>query len=133
MSRIFKEIKCLPEFEKDLKKLSKGFKTLNEDLQVFIDKQLNLYHKLGIDNKGIFQIADLGIEHPKIYKARKFACKSLKGKGAMSGIRIIYAYYEDTDTIKLIEIYYKGEKGNENKSRIIQAYKAKRVTMTISD
>lgn len=124
MNKIFKEIKYLSEFEKDLKKLSKGFKTINEDLQIFIDKQLNLYHKLGIDNKGIFQIADLDIEYPKIYKARKFACKSLKGKGVMSGIRIIYAYYGDIDTIEFIEIYYKGEKDNENKSRIMQTYKA---------
>lgn len=123
MSKIFKEIKYLPEFEKDLKLLSKRFRTLNEDIQVFIEKQLNLYHKLHIDNKGIFQIADLGLEYPKIYKARKFACKSLKGKGAMSGIRIIYAYFEDTDIIEFIEIYYKGEKDNENKYRIMQIYK----------
>jgi len=82
--RIFNEIRELPEFKKDFKKLSKRFPTLKEDLQVFIDKQLNLFHKLNIDNKGVFQISGLKINYPKIYKARKFACKSLKGKGAFS-------------------------------------------------
>jgi len=35
-----------------------------------------------------------------------FSCKSLKGKGVRSGIRIIYAYYEEEDIIEFIEIYY---------------------------
>ncbi len=76
-----------------------------------------------VDNRGIFQIPGLGISCPKIYKAKKFACKSLKGKGAKSGIRIIYAYYEKEDIIELIEIYFKGDKTNEDKSRIIGLYK----------
>jgi len=81
--KIFNEIKLLPEFDKDLKKLKK-FKTLKDDLDIFIEKQLQLFHKLGIDNKGIVQIPNLGIEYPKIYKARKFACRFLKGKGSAS-------------------------------------------------
>ncbi len=76
-----------------------------------------------IDNRGIFPISNLGIEYPKIYKAKKFACKSLKGKGAASGMRIIYAYYEKENKIELIEIYYKGEKDKENRERILNHYK----------
>ena len=120
--RIFNEIRELPEFKKDFKKLSKRFPTLKEDLQVFIDKQLNLFHKLNIDNKGVFQISGLKINYPKIYKARKFACKSLKGKGAFSGTRIIYAYYEKEDVMEFIEIYYKGDKENEDRERILRCY-----------
>lgn len=97
--------------------------TIKEDLNVFIEKQLNLYHKLYIDNKGIFPISDLGINYPRIYKAKKFACKSLKGKSVASGIRIIYAYYEKKDVIELIEIYYKGDKENEDRKRIVRYYK----------
>jgi len=70
----------------------------------------------------VVRISDLGIKHPKIYKARKFACKALRGKGAASGIRIIYAYYEQDDIIKFIEIYYKGVKENEDKDRIMKNY-----------
>jgi len=63
---------------------------------------LNLYHKLKIDNKGVFHIPELQIEIPKIYKAKKFAYRSLKGKGVQSGIRVIYAYFEKEDRIELI-------------------------------
>jgi mRNA-degrading endonuclease RelE of RelBE toxin-antitoxin system len=123
MKKVFSEERKLPEFEKDLKRLSKKFRTLEEDLKVFVEKQLNLYHKLKIDNKGVFTIPNLGISYPKIYKAKKFACRSLKGKGAASGIRVIYAYYEKEDIIEFIEIYYKGDKANEDRKRILQKYK----------
>jgi hypothetical protein len=83
---------------------------------------LNLYHKLHTDNKGIFPIPDLGIKYPKILKASKFACKSLKGKGVAGGIRIIYAYFEDKNIIEFIEIYYKGQKETEDRNRIFKNY-----------
>jgi len=121
--KIFSEVRRLPEFEKDFKRLLKKFGTLEEDLQVFIEKQLNLLHKLGQDNRGCIRISGLGIQYPEIYKARKFPCRSLKGTGAMSGIRVIYAYYPQEDIIELIEIYYKGDKENEDRSRILQKYK----------
>ena len=124
MKRIFNEIKDdLPEFHRDFKYLRKRFCTLTEDLAVFIETELNLFHKLKIDNRGIELISNLGIEYPKIYKVKKFACKSLKGKGVQSGIRIIYAYYPDKDTIEFIEIYYKGDKEIEDRDRIQQNYK----------
>jgi mRNA-degrading endonuclease RelE of RelBE toxin-antitoxin system len=122
MSKIFKEVVRLPEFQKDLKKLSKKFTSLEDDLQIFIDKQLNLFHKHKIDNKGNFSIPSLKIEHSKIFKAKKFACRSLKGKGVKSGIRVIYAYFESDDRIELIEVYYKGDKENEDRDRIIKNY-----------
>jgi hypothetical protein len=123
MEEIFREISRLPEFEKDLKKLSKRFKTLEEDLEIFVKTELKLYHKLDIDNKGIFPIPSLGIEEPPIYKAKKFACRALKGKGVQSGIRVIYAYFKDVDEIEFVEIYFKGDKENEDKDRILKHYK----------
>jgi len=122
----FTKVSQLPEFEKDLKKLGKRFKTLEDDLRIFIDTQLNLFHKLGIDNGGIFHIPGLHIEDVKFYKAKKFACRSLKGSGSQSGIRVIYAYFEEEDCIELIEIYYKGDKENEDRERIKRAYQSGR-------
>ena len=119
----FTEIKKLPEFEKEFKKLLKKFQSLEEDLDVFIDKQLVLTHKLGVDNGGVVRIAGLGIEEPKVYKAKKFACKALKGKGAQSGIRIIYSYSSTRDVVEFIEIYYKGDKENEDRARIVGQYR----------
>ena len=114
----FKQIKQFPPFKKDLKKLLKRFRTLEDDLEIFIRTQLKLFHKIKKDNDGIKQITGLEKEYPGVFKAKKFACKSLKGKGAKSGIRIIYAYFEQEDTIEFIEIYFKGDKENEDKERI---------------
>ena len=118
----FSRIQKLSEFEKDLKKLIKKHKSLDEDLKIFIEYQLELFHKQGIDNGGIVQIPGLGFEHPKVFKARKFACKYLRGKGGNSGIRVIYAYFTAEDRIEFIEIYFKGKKVNEDKERIKKHY-----------
>lgn len=114
---LFKRISHVPEFEKDMKRL-KRFSSLEEDLRMFIKVALNAFHKQKIDSGAIFHISDLGICSPKIYKAKKFACKALKGKGAQSGIRVIYAYHEEEDGIEFMEIYFKGDKENEDRERI---------------
>jgi len=122
LKKIFNEVLILPEFKKDFKKLKKNYPTLKQDLEVFVKNQLKLSHKLNIENSGIVRITGLSISEPKIYKARKFACKSLKGRGSSSGIRVIYAYFEDDDRIELIEIYFKGDKENEDRQRILKYY-----------
>lgn len=122
MTTPFKEITRLPEFERDMKRLLKRFRSLEDDLDNFIKTELELFHKLGIDNQGVVQMARLGIQAFRIYKARKFTCRSLKGKGAQTGIRVIYAYFEKMDRIELIEIYYKGDKKNEDRERILKRY-----------
>ena len=122
MKKIFNEVLILPDFKKDFKKLEKNYPTLKQDLEVFVKTQLKLSHKLNIDNGGIVQISGLSITVPKIYKARKFTCKSLKGRGSHSGIRIIYAYFKDDDRIELVEMYFKGDKENEDRQRILKYY-----------
>ena len=122
VGKLFKQITHAPEFEKDLKKLLRRFASLEEDLQIFIKVAMNAFHKQNIDSRAVLQISELGIHSPKIYKAKKFACKALKGKGVQSGIRIIYAYHEEEDRIEFIEIYYKGDKASENRARIVRYY-----------
>lgn len=112
----------LDKFKRDLKKLLKKFPSLEEDLDSLIKAQLIVYHKLNIDNHGIFPIDNLAISSPKIFKVKKFACKSLKGRGVHSGIRITYAYFSVEDKIEFIEIYYKGEQENEDRERIKNYY-----------
>jgi hypothetical protein len=113
----------LSEFDRDLKKLKKRFKTLEDDLTTFINTQIKLSHELRLETSGIVPIRGLGINSPKIYKAKKFACKSLKGKGVQSGIRISYAYLEDLNKVEFIEIYFKGDKENEDRERIFKYIK----------
>jgi hypothetical protein len=122
MTKPFKEIVRLPEFDRDMKKLLKRFRSLEDDLDNFIKTELKLFHKLGIDNGGVVQMEGLGIQGPRIYKGRKFACRSLKGKGAQTGVRVIYGYFEEMDRIEFIEIFYKGDKENEDRARILRRY-----------
>jgi mRNA-degrading endonuclease RelE of RelBE toxin-antitoxin system len=116
------EIVRHPAFEKDLKGLKKRFRTLDEDLEVFIRHSLTPLHVDQLPNDGIVRINGLGLEAPEIYKVKKFACKALKGKGAMSGIRMTYAWIAGSKTVELIEIYYKGDKENEDRERILKLY-----------
>ena len=118
----FKHIEQLDKFKKDLKKLLKKFSSLEEDLDSLVKTQLFAYHKLNIDNHGVFPIENLAIPVPEIFKVKKFACKSLKGKGVHSGIRVTYAYFPVEDRIEFIEIYYKGDQENEDRERIKNHY-----------
>lgn len=112
----------LPEFKKDFKKLKKKYSSLDEDFKTLKNIQLKLYHKLKVDNGGIFHISGLGIESPNIFKVKKFACKTLKGTGSNSGLRLIYAYFPEENKIEYIEIYFKGDKANEDRDRIKKYY-----------
>ena len=80
MKKIFHEVTRLPEFQKDIRKLAKRFRTIEGDLKIFIEKQLQLYHKLRIDNKGIFQIPGLHITSPKIFKGKNSLAVPSKAK-----------------------------------------------------
>lgn len=95
---------------------------MHDDLTVFINTQLVLLHKKKINNRGIVLINNLGIEEPKIFKAVKFACKSIHGRGAASGIRLTYAYFEEADHIEFIQIYFKADDENEDRERIKSIY-----------
>lgn len=122
MTKIFHDIRYLPEFRHDLKELLKKYSTLKDDINTFINTVLKVYHKEKISLSAVVQISNLGIEFPLIYKVRKFTCKALKGRGAASGIRIVYAYFKNENRIEFIEIYYKGNKKNENRGRILTHY-----------
>ena len=104
MKTRFQRIRRLPEFTRDLKKLKKRYRTIEDDLEILIHTLLFAFHKLQIDVDGVKRIDNLGPMRFPVYKVKKFACKSLKGKGARTGLRLIYAYDVDNDCIELIEI-----------------------------
>jgi mRNA-degrading endonuclease YafQ of YafQ-DinJ toxin-antitoxin module len=122
MKSPFSDVQRIDAFNRDMKKLLKRFKTLEEDLQTLIDVSINAFHNLAIDNGGIVRIPGLGFDEPAVHKVRKFACKSRKGYGVQSGMRLIYAYSKSNDTITLIEIYFKGDKANEDRDRITRLF-----------
>jgi mRNA-degrading endonuclease YafQ of YafQ-DinJ toxin-antitoxin module len=107
-----------PEFQRDLKRLLKRFSTLEEDLETAKTNAIELYHLHGVNNQSVFEIPQFCRNELQICKLKKFACKSLRGTGIKSGIRIIYAYFPEGNKVIFLEIYYKGDKENEDRERI---------------
>ena len=105
-------------FAKDFKRLLKKYKTLEEDLEVAKKNAIELFHLNGIDNNSIFPIQGFCSDDMQICKLKKFACKALKGRGVMSGIRIVYSFVPSSSQVEFIEIYFKAEQVNEDKDRI---------------
>lgn len=109
---------CLEEFNKDLKRLLKRFGSLDSDLEV-LKKYLDVSPSATPPIS--FLMNNFGSPH-EIIKVKKFACKALKGKGANSGIRVIYAFHKEEQKIVFIELYYKGDQENEDRDRIRRHY-----------
>ena len=109
----------LIEFKKDLKNLLKKYRTLNDDLEVV--KQV-LTAAPNERPPFSFRIDNLGLE-TCVIKVKKIACKALKGRGVNSGLRLIYAHFQEENKIILIELYHKNDKENEDKQRILINYK----------
>ncbi len=96
------------EFSKEFSRLSKKYRSLPEDRDVF---------------EGVLRSEPFGIgkHFAVLYRADEFviikarmACKSLRS----SDIRIIYAYHEGRAIFLYVEVYFKGEKQNEDLQRI---------------
>jgi mRNA-degrading endonuclease RelE of RelBE toxin-antitoxin system len=113
------KIEELEEYKKDLKKLSKKYRTLPEDIDI-VKKVLFVSPKER--QPFSFRIDNLGIE-TCVIKVKKIACKSFKGKGVNSGFRLIYAHFENENRIVLIELFHKSKKEIEDKDRIFNNFK----------
>ena len=98
----------LPEFSKEFKRFSKKYKSLPDDLEEF----KRVIDVVPLGNSKHFNVITRN-KQCAIVKARLF-CRYLKG----SSLRIIYAFYCQSCKIEFIEIYFKGEKENEDSVRI---------------
>jgi len=96
------------EFSKDFKRLSRKYKSLTDDLLEF--KKVVSKFLLGTGKHFVVLIAK---ETVKIIKGFLF-CRYLKG----SSLRIIYAYCKNRHRVEFIQLYFKGDKENEDDSRI---------------
>jgi mRNA-degrading endonuclease RelE of RelBE toxin-antitoxin system len=113
---IFEE---LPAYKKDLKRLLKKFRSLIDDIEIV--KQV-LEIKPDERPPFSYRIDNIGIESCVI-KVKKIACKSLKGRGVNSGLRLEYAYFQEEKRIVFIELFHKNEKQNEDRQRILDNFK----------
>ena len=104
----------LEEYKKDLKSLTKKYRSLPEDLEVV--KQVLIVVPTERPPFS-FEISDLGLS-TCVIKVKKIACKSLKGHGVNSGLRLIYAHFPEEDKIVFVELHHKNNKENEDRDRI---------------
>ncbi|OGF50127.1 MAG: hypothetical protein A2044_00430 [Candidatus Firestonebacteria bacterium GWA2_43_8] len=113
------EFQELPEFERDLKKLLKKFRSLEDDLET-VKKVLSVQPEAQPPLS--FRLTGYN-EQKHLVKMKKVTCKALKGRGSNSGLRIIYEYQKDVQKIIFVEIYFKAESELEDKGRIKRYYK----------
>uniref|UniRef100_UPI00404A3095 type II toxin-antitoxin system RelE/ParE family toxin n=1 Tax=Flavobacterium sp. TaxID=239 RepID=UPI00404A3095 len=103
------KIIAIPIFQKELKKLSKKYPSLKNDLAIFFD----------VLEKKPLQGSPLGKNCFKI----RIAITS-KGKGKSSGARIITNIVIDDEIIYLLSIYDKSEKENLTDKELIEILKS---------
>ena len=105
----------LPKFAREFKQLARKYRSLPEDLEEF--KRVIEVQPLGTGKH--FNVITR-TDTMAIVKARLF-CKYLKG----SSLRIIYAVHFDRSHFEFIEIYFKGDRENEDRGRIEDFLKEK--------
>lgn len=109
---------CLAEFEKDFKALQKRYRTLAEDFETFKKFTIETFYEMNVPSTAFLPIEGFCGKNCTANKVRKFACKSLPGKGNQSGIRIIFVWWKKTRTVTFVEIYFKGDKSEEDRKRL---------------
>ncbi|MEI6022866.1 MAG: hypothetical protein WCQ32_03450 [bacterium] len=102
------EFHQLPEYQKELKRLSKKYPSVSNDIEDI--KQVLLASPTGIGKNFTIISSEKDI---KIVKVR-IQCASLRSRT----IRLIYAYHANTIEFIYIEVYFKGDKENEDRVRI---------------
>jgi hypothetical protein len=109
----------LPAYRKDVKVLLKKYCTLADDMEV-VKKVLAILP----DERPpfSFRLDGLGIA-TCVIKVKKIACRSLKGRGVNSGLRLIYALFKAEQKIIFIELYHKNDKETEDRQRIFSNFK----------
>lgn len=99
----------LDQFRKEFKKLFKKYKTLEDDFEKF--QKVLLVYPTGVGKNFIIIYFS---ENIKLVKAH-MACRALRNNHLL---RVIYIYLEQEQRFEFIELYFKGDKANEDRERI---------------
>jgi len=109
-------------FDSDLKHLRKRYQSLDQDLDVLVKALyvwLCLRHGAGQSLGKIYVVlGGYGSNGCCLYKVRYMACASIPGKGSWTGLRVIFAYWPESDTLEFIQIYLKADSKREDQARI---------------
>jgi hypothetical protein len=114
------------EFDRDFKMLLKRFRTLEEDFETLKKYHIEPYHQNDIPMPDPIPMERFCLADFLSFKVRKFACKALKNRGVSSGLRVIYVYDGAARRITFIEIYFKADQENENRTRLKEWLESKK-------
>lgn len=103
------KIEFTDEFNKELKKLAKKYRTLEDDFEVLKSAIIASPEGNGTKHWNLITKA----KEASVFKVR-LMCKCIGG----GKFRVIYKYDKNKVVILFIEMYYKGNKVNEEKARI---------------
>ncbi len=105
------EFESTSEFDKELKKFTRKYKSLPEDIKTFKSALYLAHFMEGIASEsiGIFPISHKSLPEG-FFVAKKFACKSLKGSGSRSGFRVVYQLDKNCYKLCFIEMFHKNNK-----------------------
>jgi hypothetical protein len=108
------------EFDSDFKRLAKRYRSLPTDFEEMKEILLEPHFEQGIpvSSKTLVEIEGFCKNNCRAVKVRKFSCDALKNKGSFSGIRVVFVLQKHERLITFIEIYYKGDKENEDRERL---------------
>ena len=105
---------ALPQFAKEFTGLAKKYRSLPDDIENF--KKVLAAEPTG--NSKHFHV--LAREQGRVVVKARFFCRYLKG----ASLRIIYVYSEKSHNFEFLELYFKGDKPNEDTARIFQYLKS---------
>ena len=102
------------EFAKELKKLKKKYRTLEDDIAI-----LNKTIVIAPARMGKHDVILRSDEKIALYAVKKrMMCRAVRG----SQFRVTYLYKEDQAEILCTELFYKGNKEREDSTRINQYF-----------
>jgi len=104
------------KFQKEFKKLSKKYRSLDEDLTLVIK-----FIKESPLGDGSIHWNTLKKHEKKVIMKKRLICRSLRS----ASFRIIYYYDGENIELEFIELYFKGSKKAEDQKRIEEIWKRK--------
>jgi mRNA-degrading endonuclease RelE of RelBE toxin-antitoxin system len=103
------DISYTDEFNKDFKRLSKKYKTLEKDLEILVRAVCTEPKGDGTKHWNI-----ITIDQERYFLKVRMMCRSVRG----ADFRVVYMYDGEKLALLFIEMYFKGDKENNDKSRI---------------
>jgi len=112
-----------PEFTKELKALSKRWKTLEADLEIAKASLTQIYRSQEVPDQGLMAQAFFdGKRASRLMRTEAHEVVNMRldcsSPGAQGKLRLVFVFVKIADRIQFIELYAKNDKDREDAERI---------------